>query len=66
MTIIVIFVKKGFLIKRGDKIPIAFTQGADPKDISEAIGEFLKEYNSKTGSEEKRDDCKEEQTHDGL
>ena len=32
------------MMDKGKRIPIVFTQGADPKDISNAIGEFLIRY----------------------
>lgn len=35
----------------GKRIPITFTKDADPKDLSDAIGEFIEKYDSQVGLE---------------
>jgi len=35
----------------GKRIPIAFTKDADSRDISDAIGEFIEQYESQVNSE---------------
>ena len=34
----------------GKRIPIAFTKDADPKDLSDAIDEFIEKYESQVSS----------------
>lgn len=39
------------MMEKGKRIPIAFTKDVDPKDLSDAIGEFIEKYDSQAGSE---------------
>ena len=51
----------------GKRIPIAFTKDADPKDLSDAIDEFIEKYESRVSS--KRSNSGEystENTNDNL
>ena len=39
------------MTEKGKRIPISFTKDADPKDLSDAIGEFIEKYDAQVGSE---------------